>query len=232
MRWIIGGHAVTKRAASTSQMRRSETEVLATDANVGALADMNGMWIDKVHDRGPPNMIILDMDISVSPTHGDQEGTAYNGHFGCACHHPLFLFNRFGDLERCSLRSGNVHSANDWEGVLKPVVVRYKDRKVQLYVINYNPILTKSGSDPYIHSIGKALRSWHTRHLEDRTARGSPFHSSRRCSRPTTRPGSGLRPAFGRKPGIARIAVARGRMKATAATACPIGAPIAGSISA
>jgi len=78
-------------------------------------------------------MIILDMDSSVSPTHGDQEGTAYNGHFGCTCYRPLFLFNQFGDLERCSLRSGNVHSADDWEGVLKPVVVRYKGRKVRLY---------------------------------------------------------------------------------------------------
>ena len=36
-------------------------------------------------------------------------------------------------LERCSLRPGNVHSADDWEGVLKPVVVRYKGRKVRLY---------------------------------------------------------------------------------------------------
>jgi len=133
MRWIIGGHAITKQAASTSQMGRFETEVLATDANVEALADMNGVWIDKVHDRHPPTKIILDMDSSVSPTHGDQEGTAYNGHFGCTCYHPLFLFNQFGDLERCALRPGNVHSADDWEGVLKPVVVRYKGRKVRLY---------------------------------------------------------------------------------------------------
>ena len=78
-------------------------------------------------------MIILDMDSSVSPTHGEQEGTAHNGHFGCTCYHPLFLFSQFGDLERCSLRSGNVHSADDWEGVLKPVVVRYKGWKVRLY---------------------------------------------------------------------------------------------------
>ena len=49
-------------------------------------------------------MIILDMDSSVSPTHAEQEGAAYNGHFGCTCYHPLFLFNQFGDLERCSLR--------------------------------------------------------------------------------------------------------------------------------
>ena len=133
IRWIVGGHAVTKQAASTSQMGRFETELLATDGNVEALADMNGVWIDKVHDRHPPTKIILDMDSSVSPTHGEQEGSAYNGHFGSTCYHPLFLFNQFGDLERSSLRPGNVHSADDWEGVLKPVVVRYKGRKVRLY---------------------------------------------------------------------------------------------------
>ncbi len=132
-RWIIGGHAVMKQAASTSQMGRFETEHLASDENFAALTDLSGVWIDRVHGRHPPTKIILDMDSSVSPTHGDQEGTAYNGHFGCTCYHPLFLFNQFGDLERCSLRPGNVHSADDWEGVLKPVVVRYKGRKVRLY---------------------------------------------------------------------------------------------------
>ena len=95
MRWIVGGKAIERQAASTSQMGRFETELLATDENVEALVDMNGVWIDKVHDRHPPKMIILDMDSSVSPTHGEQEGTAYNGHFGCTCYHPLFLFNQF-----------------------------------------------------------------------------------------------------------------------------------------
>jgi len=37
------------------------------------------------------------------------------------------VFNQFGDLERCSLRSGNVHSADDWRSVLEPVVARYRD---------------------------------------------------------------------------------------------------------
>ena len=45
------------------------------------------------------------MDSSVSPTFGEQEGSAYNGHFGCTCYHPLFVFNQFGDLERCALAS-------------------------------------------------------------------------------------------------------------------------------
>ena len=41
------------------------------------------MWIDRVHDHDPPRRVVLDMDSSVSPTFGAQEGTAYNGHLGC-----------------------------------------------------------------------------------------------------------------------------------------------------
>ena len=133
MRWIVGGRAVAKAAASTSQMGRFETEFLATDENLTVLAGLSGQWIDRVHARQPPRMIVLDMDYSVSPTHGDQEGTAYNGHFGCSCYHPLFVFNQFGDLERCVLRPGNVHSAHGWHDVLEPVVARYRDWKVRRY---------------------------------------------------------------------------------------------------
>lgn len=118
---------MTKGAASTSQMGRFETEVLTEKANLAALADLSGTWIDTVHARRPSSVVVLDMDSSVSPTYGEQEGTAYNGHFGCTCYHPLFVFNQFGDLERAKLRSGNVHSADDWRSVLEPVVARYRD---------------------------------------------------------------------------------------------------------
>jgi hypothetical protein len=89
-----------------------------------ALIDLPGRWIDAVHDKRPPKVITLDMDSSESPVHGDQEGSAWNGHFQKKCLHPLFVFNQFGDLERCALRPGNVHSADGWEDVLKPVLAR------------------------------------------------------------------------------------------------------------
>src|SRR5919202_3328006 len=126
MRWIIGGRAVTGQAASTSQMGRFETEVLTEEANLSGLCDLSGRWIDAVHARRPVKVIVLDMDSSVSPTYGEQEGSAYNGHFGCTCYHPLFVFNQFGDLERCTLRPGNVHSADGWRQVLEPVIARYR----------------------------------------------------------------------------------------------------------
>jgi hypothetical protein len=52
------------------------------------------------------------MDSSVSSTHGEQEISVWNGHYACVCYHPLFVFNQFGDLERCALRAGHVHSAD------------------------------------------------------------------------------------------------------------------------
>src|SRR5712692_12029036 len=104
MRWIVGGKAAQRSAASPSQMGRFETQWLAAPKNFAALADLSGQWIDLVHGRRPPRGIVLDMDSSVSPTHGEQENSVWNGHYSCTCYHPLFVFNQFGDLERCSLR--------------------------------------------------------------------------------------------------------------------------------
>jgi len=133
MRQVVGGRAVDAQAASASQMGRFETETLAMPENRAALADLNGQWIDRFHDRNGLKYIVLDMDSSVSPTHGDQEGTVWNGHFDCTCYHPNFLFNQFGMLERCALRNGNVHSADGWQDVLDPVIARYAKRDLMRF---------------------------------------------------------------------------------------------------
>ena len=128
MRYVVGGRAALadKYAASTSEVGRFETDILNTKDNLKKLMDLSGEWIDKVHMRQPPRELILDMDSSVSETYGEQEGTAYNGHFECNCYHPLFLFNQFGDLERAMLRRGNHASAKFWRRVLLPVIKRYR----------------------------------------------------------------------------------------------------------
>ena len=126
MRWIIGGKAAKGSGASPSQMGRFETNWLAKPENLTTLTDLSGSWIDQVAKRRSCKRVVLDLDSSVSPTHGDQESSVWNGHFGCTCYHPLFVFNQYGDLERCALRPGNVHSADGWEDVLKPVVARYR----------------------------------------------------------------------------------------------------------
>lgn len=133
MRAIVDRRGLAGSAASISQMGRFETAWLTHEANLAALSDLAGSWIERVHARKPPKTIILDIDSSESPTHGRQEGSAYNGHFGCTCYHPLFCFNQFGDLERSLLRRGNAHSAEDWKTVLVPVVARYRERRLRRY---------------------------------------------------------------------------------------------------
>ena len=133
MRYVVGGRACERNAASTSQMGRFETDVLTQKDNLAMLTKLPGLWIDRLRKQRPMRELILDMDSSVSETNGEQEGSAYNGHFGCTCYHPLFCFNQFGDVEDVLLRQGNVHSANDWLSVLKPVVSRYRGLEIPYY---------------------------------------------------------------------------------------------------
>jgi hypothetical protein len=126
MRHVAGGRAIERTAASTSLMGRFETQILTQSRNLELLMNLPGKWVDRVHQRKLLKQIILDMDSSVSPTYGNQEGTAYNGYFQCMCYHPLFCFNQYGDLERALLRNGNVHSADDWRSLLEPIVNRYR----------------------------------------------------------------------------------------------------------
>ena len=130
MRGVVGGRAAVKEAASTSQMARFETDVLTQPANLATLMDLSARWIDQARQRRPTDRIVLDLDSSVSETHGRQEGSAYNGHFECTCYHPLFCFNQDGDLERALLRHGNVASADEWRSLLEPILARYRPLKV------------------------------------------------------------------------------------------------------
>ena len=133
MRHVVGERAKDKTAASVSQMGRFETEILTQPQNLKALINQPGQWADEVHQRKSINEIILDMDSSDSPTFGKQEGSAYNGHFGYTCYHPLFVFNQFGDMERALLRNVNVYSSDDWKSVLEPVIERYRDKDIPRY---------------------------------------------------------------------------------------------------
>ncbi len=129
----VVGRAKEKEAASTSEMNRFETEMLSSRKNLTALMDLSGTWIDSVHECAPLDKLILDLDSSVSATHGEQQGSAYNGYFECTCYHPLFLFNQYGDLERAMLRRGNHNSAKFWRRVLLPVIERYRNRDIPKY---------------------------------------------------------------------------------------------------
>ena len=82
MRIIVGRRDIDRPAASTNTVSRFETEVLTQDGNVEGLDRLNAKWVDGAMSRTPHRRVILDMDSSESPVHGEQEGASYNGHFG------------------------------------------------------------------------------------------------------------------------------------------------------
>jgi hypothetical protein len=122
---LIGSEKIWDRgAALTSRLQSFETDLLAQDENVAGLAAINRELIGKAEALGSPQRVVLDMDSTEIPVYGQQEQSAYNGHFESTCYHPLLLFNREGDCLAAKLRPGNVHSADDWEELLLPEIER------------------------------------------------------------------------------------------------------------
>jgi hypothetical protein len=134
MRAVIGKRALDRTAASPGTVSRFETDILTQDENIEALSSLNSAWVSKAVSLSKAKKIILDIDSSESPVHGNQEGSAYNGHFESTCYHPLFCFNNYGDCEGAVLRPGNVHSAKGWRQFLSPIVDRYKQMDKKLYL--------------------------------------------------------------------------------------------------
>jgi len=68
MRHIVGGRASQpeKMAASSSELGRFETEMLASRRNLTTLMSLSGEWVDSASQRQTLKQMILDMDSSSS----------------------------------------------------------------------------------------------------------------------------------------------------------------------
>ena len=111
-----------------SGLQTFETEMLAEEGNFAGLARLNRELIGKAEAVGSTYRAVLDMDSTKIPVYGEQEQSAYHGHFESTCFHPLLLFNREGDCLAAKLRPGNVHSAEGWEERLLPEIERQQRR--------------------------------------------------------------------------------------------------------
>ena len=130
---LIGSEKTRERgAALTFRLQTFETEMLAKVENFVGLARINRELIGKVEAFQWHYRAVLDMDATEIPVYGEQEQSAYNGHFESTCYHPLLLFNRDGDCLAAQLRSGNVHSAEDSDELLLPEIERQQAEGKQI----------------------------------------------------------------------------------------------------
>ena len=83
--------------------------------------------------KTPPKEIILDLDATDDPLHGNQEGRFFHGYYHCYCYLPLYIF--CGDhLLLAKLRSSNIDAASgsvdDLERITKHIRASWPDVRI------------------------------------------------------------------------------------------------------
>jgi hypothetical protein len=72
---------------------------------------------------GVPTHLLLDLDGTDDPTHGEQEGSAYHGYYRQHMYHPLLVFDgTTGQLITAVLRPGTVHASHGVVAILRRIV--------------------------------------------------------------------------------------------------------------
>ena len=87
---LIGSEKIWERgAALTSRLQSFETNLLTQEENLAGLAAINRELIAKAETIESPQRVVLDTDSTEIPVYGQQEQSAYNGHFESTCYHHV-----------------------------------------------------------------------------------------------------------------------------------------------
>jgi len=108
--------------ASSPTLSRLETR--ATQAQAWALHEVLVAQFIASHDR-PPAGLVLDIDASDIPLHGNQELREFHGYYDHHCYLPLYVF--CGDaLLACYLRRSRIDGAKNATALIKLLIARLR----------------------------------------------------------------------------------------------------------
>lgn len=114
--------------ASQPTLSRFENAFSAQDCY--RLAEALGeVYLRERERAGTPAHILLDLDSTDDPVHGEQEGRAYHGYYGQHMYHPLLVFDgETGHLITAVLRPGTVHAGHGIVTILQRIVARLREQ--------------------------------------------------------------------------------------------------------
>jgi hypothetical protein len=97
---------------------------------------VDGLFVDlflQAHGQAP-EQIILDLDATDDPLHGQQEGRFFHGYYGHYCYLPLYIF--CGEFLLCSrLRSANIDAAAGSVDELRRIVQQIRSRWPEVRIL-------------------------------------------------------------------------------------------------
>jgi len=79
LRLVVSRRASGNQAAARNTVGRFEIDILSAEANRAGLAALKAAGVSSAMAHTNTKRLILDLDSSVSPVPGDQEGAKYNG---------------------------------------------------------------------------------------------------------------------------------------------------------
>lgn len=113
-----------------SQPTLSRLDNAADEATCAALAAvLLDCYLEQRAADGTPARILLDLDSTDDPVHGEQEGSAYHGYYRQHMYHPLLAFDgTTNQLISARLRPGNAHASWDAVDELQRIVAAMRAR--------------------------------------------------------------------------------------------------------
>jgi len=119
--------------ASPPTLCRFENQ--ASSKDLRRLAD----WLFELYVEahpGPRDVIVIDIDATDDPTHGQQQLSFFHGYYEEHMYHPLFVFDGISGFPMaCMLRAGNTHAAHRSKAVLKRLIKRLKKTYPQAEIL-------------------------------------------------------------------------------------------------
>ncbi len=123
---IMAGRVPESGDHLASQPTLSRFENRATARDLLRLSDWFLDLYLKTHP-GPRKVIVLDMDATDDPTHGQQQLSFFHGYYEKHMYHPLLVFDgRDGFPLAAVLRPGNTHASMGALAVLKRLIKKLK----------------------------------------------------------------------------------------------------------